>query len=69
MKIKVKVNLEMNKELERNLEKFVVGYLEDYSFEDLLEELDIDPVDAFISLYSAGQIDGDRLQELLTSDV
>lgn len=59
----------MNKELERDLEKFVQGYLEDYSFEDLLEELDVDPVDAFILLFSAGAFNPENLREILTSDV
>ena len=48
----------MNKALEEVFE----GYLEDYTMDDLLEELDVDPLEAIMTLYYAGMIDEERLE-------
>lgn len=58
----------MNKVFERNLEKVVEGYLEDYSFEEFLENFNVTPVDAFKALFEAGLIDEDVLEAFLTSE-
>jgi hypothetical protein len=44
------------------------GYLEDYSFEEFLENFDISPVDAFMCLFDSGLIDEELFQSFLTSD-
>lgn len=43
----------------------VDSWLEDYSLEDFLEELDITPAEAIIALYDAGKIDEDTLERFL----
>jgi len=48
----------MNKALEEVFE----GYLEDYTVDDLFEELDIDPIEAIMALYYAGMIDEEKLE-------
>jgi hypothetical protein len=51
----------MNK---KQIEDFVEEYLEDADLEDLLEEFDISPSDAFWELYQNGLIDDDLLNGL-----
>ena len=51
----------MNK---KQIEDFVEEYLEDDDLEDLLEEFDISPSDAFWELYQNGLIDDDLLSGL-----
>jgi len=43
------------------LEKVIEGYLEDYTIDDLLEELDVDPLEAMVVLFEAGLIDEEKL--------
>lgn len=43
-------------------------WTEDYTFDDLLEELDVLPEEALYTLVKAGLIDPDRLKEFLSSD-
>jgi predicted DNA-binding protein YlxM (UPF0122 family) len=52
-------------ELEKELEDFVESYLDDYSFEELLEEFNMSPSDVFKELYFSGFIDQDLLENLL----
>lgn len=53
---------EVNDKLVNKLKDFVQQELDDgQEFGDLLEEFDIDPADAFVFLFEAGLIDGDKL--------
>ena len=54
--------------LEDKLTEVVEGYLEDYAFEDLLEDFDITPAQAFIVLYNEGLIDETLLEGWLTAE-
>lgn len=49
--------------MKNKIEKFVEAYLEDYTFEELLEEFDITPVDAFLVLFDNGLVDEEILEE------
>ena len=46
------------------IEDVVSLALEELSFEDILEQFDISPVQAFLVLYNAGLIDEDILEGL-----
>lgn len=50
------------------VEKVIDGYLEDYSFEDLLEELQVTPFETFMAAFDAGLIDEDLFESFLTSE-
>lgn len=43
----------------------VESWLEDYSLEDFLDELDITPAEAIITLYDAGKIDEEAIERFL----
>lgn len=58
----------MTKEFERQLEKVVEGYLEDYSFEEFLENFNISPTEAFKCLFESGLVDEDVFESFLTSE-
>ena len=47
-------------------EKIVRWWMEDYSFEELLEEFDVDPAAAFFAVVRSGLINEDELPEYLT---
>lgn len=48
--------------------KIVEYWTEDYTFEELLEEFDVLPEEAFYVIVKAGLIDEDALQAYLNSD-
>ena len=48
--------------------RIVEYWMEDYSFEELLEEFDVLPEEAFYVIVKAGLIDEDALQAYLVSD-
>jgi hypothetical protein len=48
--------------------KITEWWLEDYSFDDLLEEFDVLPEEAFYAIVKSGLIDPDDLEAYLTSD-
>lgn len=52
-------------EVKKRLEEIVNWYLEDYSFEELLEEFDLTPSEVFIHLFNSGLIDETRLESFL----
>jgi hypothetical protein len=49
------------------LETFLDARLEDYAFEEVLEEFDITPLEAFVVLFDSGLIDEELLEELTPS--
>lgn len=53
---------------EEKIEKVVEGYLEDYHLEDLFEDLQVSPTEAFLAVLNAGLIDEDLLEAYLTSE-
>lgn len=53
---------------EKLLEDFVEGFLDDYSFEELLEEFDLHPVEVFTHLYFSGLIDTELLENFLLEE-
>ena len=55
-------------DIETGLVNVVEGYLEDYSFEDLLEEFDLTPSEVFVHLWEAGLIDELLLENFLTGE-
>lgn len=50
------------------MEKMFDGYLEDYTYEDLLEELQVNPFDTFMAAFDAGLIDEELFESFLTSE-
>lgn len=56
----------MRKSFEREMEDIVENYLEDNSFEDLLEQFNITPTELFILAYESGLIDDDILERIKT---
>jgi hypothetical protein len=54
----------IEKELKAAIEDVVSMYLEDYSVENLLEELDVTPEEVIVLAFSAGLIDEDNLNNL-----
>lgn len=55
----------LSNDINQELEEFVDNYLEDYSFEELLEEFDLTPHEVFTHLFYTGLIDEDRLKAYL----
>jgi len=47
----------------------VEWWMEDYTFEELLEEFDVEPEEAFLAVVRAGLIDPEDLEAYLTSDL
>jgi uncharacterized protein (DUF433 family) len=50
------------------IEKVIDYYLEDYTFEEFLENFDLEPVDVFMHLYVTGMIDEEKMKEFLTGE-
>ena len=48
--------------MSKSAEEVFKGYLDDYTIDDLLEELDIDPLEAVMTLFYAGMIDEEKLE-------
>ena len=48
--------------MNEKIEKLVNGWMEDDSFEELLEVFDITPVEAFIILFEHGMVDEELLE-------
>lgn len=51
--------------MKRSFEEVVEGWLEDYSLEDLFEELGLDPTDVIHKMYLSGMIDENLLDGFL----
>jgi len=59
----------MSEETLRDLiQKVVDGYLEDYSFEDFLENFNLTPAEVFLCAFNSGLVDEELLESFLTSD-
>lgn len=54
----------ISKEMEKAIEDVVAMYLEDYSLEDLLEELDVTPEELISLAFAAGMINEENLINL-----
>lgn len=54
-------------ELEKDIEKVLNYHLEDYSFEEFLEELDLSPLDVFLCAFQNGLVDEDLFFEALSN--
>jgi len=52
----------MNKQ--RKIEKAIYDELNERSFEDILEDFDLDPSEVFYLLYTQGHIDEELLEKL-----
>lgn len=50
---------------ENEIEDFVNLMLEDFLFEELLEQFNITPYEAFLTLFEAGMIDESLLKSLM----
>ena len=55
----------MKKSFEQKIEDGVSNFLEENTFEELLEHFDITPEQAFITLFNSGDIDEDIMEEIL----
>ncbi len=55
---------QFDKETDRRLEELISDHLEQYTFEEFLEEFDLTPVEVFINLYYSGLIDDVDLQRV-----
>jgi|DEB19_MinimDraft_2_1074335.scaffolds.fasta_scaffold129076_2 hypothetical protein len=51
--------------MDRNTEQRILEYLETNSLEDLFEALDIDVIEAIVTLFDEGMIDEETLRELV----
>lgn len=51
--------------MDRNTEQRILEYLETNSLEDLFEALDIDVIEAIVTLFDEGMIDEETLKELV----
>ena len=51
--------------MKTRIEEFIERYLEDYTFEEILEMFDVTPVEAFEVLFDEGLIDEELLDRLL----
>ena len=54
--------------LREDTDKIVEWWMEDYSFEALLEQFDLTPKDAFFALVETDKISRELLETYLTSD-
>ncbi len=54
--------------LREDVDKIVTWWEEDYTFEELLEEFDLDTCDAFYALVQTGMIDPEDLVNYLVSE-
>lgn len=57
--------MKISNEMKQRLEQILEWYLEDYSFEEFLEEFDLTPAEVFIHLFNTGLIDEERLEAFL----
>ena len=58
----------MSKEdFHNKLQVVLDGYLEDYSFEDFLEEFDLTPLDVLICAFDNGLVDEDLFETYMVS--
>ena len=55
-------------DIRESTDKIVDWWMEDYSFEALLEQFDLTPKDAFFALVKTDEISRDMLEAYLTSD-
>jgi len=62
------IDIEMDIDLAEACVKITAWWLEDYAFEDLLEELDVLPEEALYACVKAGLIDEEDLKNYLSSD-
>lgn len=54
-------------EVEKQIEEVLNYHLEDYSFEEFLEELDLTPFDVFLAAFNNGLIDEELFFEALSN--
>ena len=54
-------------ELEKQIEEVLNYHLEDYSFEEFLEELDLTPFDVFLAAFNNGLVDEELFFEALSN--
>lgn len=54
-------------ELEKQIEDVLNYHLEDYSFEEFLEMVDLTPLDVFLCAYREGMVDEDLFIEALSN--
>lgn len=59
---------EVDLDLAELCEKVTQWWLEDYTFEELLEEFDVLPEEAFYAVVKAGLVDEEDLKNYLSSD-
>lgn len=52
-----------------DLEIVLDSYLEDYSFEEFLENFNLTPFEVFKCAYESGLVDADLFESFLTSEV
>lgn len=50
--------------MKSTVEEFLDKYLEDFTFEEILEMFDVTPLEAFETLFEEGLIDEELLMEL-----
>ena len=50
------------------MEKVIDGYLEDYSFEEFLENFNLTPYEVFMAAFNSGLVDETLLESFLTTD-
>lgn len=55
-------------DIRESTDKIVDWWMEDYSFEALLEQFDLTPKDAFFALVKTDEISQDMLEAYLTSE-
>ncbi len=54
-------------ELEKQIEEVLNYHLEDYSFEEFLEEFDLTPFDVFLAAFNNGLVDEELFFESLSN--
>jgi len=57
----------MTNDIGKEIEDVIDYYLEDYSFEDFLEEFNLTPAEVFIAAFNAGLVDEDLLKDFLNA--
>lgn len=51
--------------MKKIFEDVINEWIDDYSLEELFEQLDLDPADVLFRMYEAGLIDEDRFEDFL----
>jgi hypothetical protein len=64
----IETDLDVNLDLAEMCVKITEWWLEDYTFEELLEEFDVLPEEAFYAVVKAGLIDEEDLKNYLSAD-